>query len=270
MAHIRKTPFYLYLLVLVLVNVPLWTAIAILLPRQVANVTIVGLWAVSGWLTIHAKKRFSISASELLAKDSRRAILYLRSFKDDEQYRSNNSIGIYFDNGESFEESLVTELKRSGPVVAIGHPDEKLPPIGAARAYVGDDWQLEVARLIKESHAVVLMLGPTKGVQWEVSQLAATDALSKSIFIVPPVGMEDLQQRWSLFLSALPQLNDKSQALLSPHAILVQIVGGSSLLIDESRYVKRGKKSASYRCKHYRTAIRNAVRRLSSHAKSIG
>lgn len=268
MAHIRKAPFYLYLLVLVVVNIALWIAIVFILPRESVNVAIGGLWIVSGWVTVHMKKRLSIAATELLAKDSRRPILYLRSFKDDEQYRSNNCNGIYFDNGQSFEESLVAELKRTGPVVAIGHPDEKLPPIGAARAYVGDDWQNEVARLINECFAVVLMLGPTKGVHWEVSQLAAAEALAKTIFIVPPVGTEELQQRWSLFLSALPHLTDKQQPLNS-HAIIVQVNGGSILQIDESRYVKRGKKSASYRWKYYCKSLRIAISRLSSQIKPI-
>jgi hypothetical protein len=67
------------------------------------------------------------------------------------------------------EQNLTEVLSEIGPVVAIGRPGEKLPPLGAARLYVcGDDWQTEVRSLLADPALVVLRLGSTEGFHWEV------------------------------------------------------------------------------------------------------
>jgi hypothetical protein len=63
-------------------------------------------------------------------------------------------------------------------VVAVGKPQEHLPPLGAARLYVrSEDWQSKVKRLMRQAQAVVLVLftrnlqdqaHKAQGFQWEI------------------------------------------------------------------------------------------------------
>jgi hypothetical protein len=50
-------------------------------------------------------------------------------------------------SGLTQEEQLVEALKPAGPVVAVGRPGERLPPVGARRIYLVDDESANPARL---------------------------------------------------------------------------------------------------------------------------
>lgn len=62
-------------------------------------------------------------------------------------------------------------MNRVGPVVAIGKPGEPVPELGAARLYVGDDvWQDKITDMMRQSRLVVIRLGPTANLWWEIDQ----------------------------------------------------------------------------------------------------
>jgi hypothetical protein len=102
-------------------------------------------------------------------------VLYLRSFKDDALLQFGG-----------WEEQFATALQAIGPVVAIGRPGESLPPLGAARTYVsGEDWQQVVAEWLPRAALVVVRLGETDGVWWEVEQAAARVPPERLLLLVP-------------------------------------------------------------------------------------
>lgn len=114
---------------------------------------------------VRGKKLKAVGASEVLRRDSRPPILYLRSFDDD-------GTGMKIPNeavSKTFEERLAQALGKLGPVVAIGKPGENLPELGAARMYVDDDsWQSTVKSLIGRAQFVIFRAGETEGLRWEV------------------------------------------------------------------------------------------------------
>jgi hypothetical protein len=70
--------------------------------------------------------------------------------------------------------AFATVMTLIGPYVALGRPAEGTQDdgvdIGAAKIYVGDDeWQNVVAKWLQTAAAVVIEVGPTKGLLWELN-----------------------------------------------------------------------------------------------------
>jgi hypothetical protein len=121
------------------------------------------------------------TAQEVLQSDSRPPILYLRSFSADE--KAPTWLGL---PGPSFEENLRRVLSELGPVIAIGQPGERLPPLGAARMYVnGDDWQSTVSGLMSNAAVVIVKAGVTEGLSWEISQIVQKVNPRRTLIALP-------------------------------------------------------------------------------------
>ena len=119
----------------------------------------------------------AIAAEKLLEQDTRPPVVYVRSFKDDSQIilasgiRRWLSMVFAWTAAISAEQELAIIMNRVGPVVAIGKPGEPLPELGAARLYVSDDvWQVKITDMMKQSRLVVIRLGPTANLWWEIDQ----------------------------------------------------------------------------------------------------
>lgn len=113
-------------------------------------------------------------ATEILKRDHRPPVLYLRAFRDD-LFRSIRTPGFerYLFPFPTVEEELALEFRSLGPFVAIGKPGERLPQLGAARIYVPDSqWQSCVSDLMDESQLVILRIGTsvTPGLSWEFTE----------------------------------------------------------------------------------------------------
>jgi hypothetical protein len=140
-------------------------------------------FALMSWLLTRIGRLTSDTAEQVMARDPRPPVLYLRSFAADDrddrtrriQYLTRNRSG----PEDSIEEQLVRTLdKEVGPVIAIGRPGERLPPLGAARMYVQDsEWRDKVRELLQVCALVVLRAGSSPGLEWE---------LQTSIEEVPP------------------------------------------------------------------------------------
>lgn len=118
----------------------------------------------------------------VLRKDSRRPVLYLRPFLADDEWGDKtdappaahmHGMGMfYLYRTSTVETRLVGDLRRIGPVRAIGRHDEDLPPLGPARFYVGDRyWRDFVAAFAALARIVVLRLGQSAGIFWELKHL---------------------------------------------------------------------------------------------------
>lgn len=116
-------------------------------------------------------------------------VLYLRSFKEDRYFNWLQTIHSILGGipvYKSPEEHAAEILEELGTVIAIGRPGESLPPVGASRIYVIDgDWKSEIVRLLNDAKIVVIRLGSTEGLKWEILQLFDIVAPEKILFDIP-------------------------------------------------------------------------------------
>jgi hypothetical protein len=121
-------------------------------------------------------------AANVLATDPRPPIVLLRAFRAD---GADANAALPADVPISFEEFLVEPLRHYGPVVAIGRPGETLPPLGAYREYVADDWQGRVSELLKTSGIIVAILDDTAGLRWELEQIDTLGLRQRLLLVLP-------------------------------------------------------------------------------------
>ena len=87
---------------------------------------------------------------------------------------------------KTYEERLARTLRNVGPFVAVGDPTERLPLLGAARTYAADeDWQETVDELTARAGVVLLHVGESAGLTWEVRHVIELDAPERVILSLP-------------------------------------------------------------------------------------
>lgn len=126
------------------------------------------------------------SAAKILAQDARAPVLYLRPFEEDNKLVRRNP-GLPF-LVMSFEQDLARALKRIGPVIAIGSPSEdpSLPELGAARFHFREgDWQAKASELMQSAQLIVLHVGRSRGVLWEVRRAIELGLADKLAICIP-------------------------------------------------------------------------------------
>ncbi|MGZ5185640.1 MAG: NINE protein [Caldimonas sp.] len=136
----------------------------------------------AAWRLWRCSRRYdAVGADEAMALDPRPPVLYLRSFRDDDDALIDDGGSAVFRHlmqalaPPSPEQEMADILARLGPVVAIGKPGEPLPQLGAARLYVSHElWQDKVRELMRAASLVVVRVGASPGVLWEIEQALAT------------------------------------------------------------------------------------------------
>lgn len=116
-----------------------------------------------------------------------RPVVFFRSFSDDGGVypfgTSRNMIGF----AETYEQVLARLLKKVGPPIAIGRPGEDAPELGAARIYVGDDeWKEVAGEMIQRAAMVIVTVGKTPGVRWEIEHVLKDLQPERLLFFFPP------------------------------------------------------------------------------------
>jgi hypothetical protein len=146
-------------------------------------------------------------ANELLSRDPRPPVIYLRSFQDDPVAAQgialpHQSLGfLQFTNSE--EQQLASVASEIGPFIAVGKPGEPLPQIGAARMYLKNaEWQPRVLQLMQSARLVLLRAGRTEGLWWEVATAVKTVKPERLVFLLPynAAQYEVFRQRAESFL----------------------------------------------------------------------
>lgn len=126
-----------------------------------------------------------LDAIELLHRDGRQPILYLRSFDDDGTVDLTNisfSLGVQ----KTIEMRIAQVFSDFGPVISIGRPGEPLPELGTNRFYVSDEeWQSAVLHFLERSSVVIVFVGSSAGVAWEIREALARVPLEKLLFAFP-------------------------------------------------------------------------------------
>lgn len=115
----------------------------------------------------------------------------------------------------------------------------KLPPKGGIRYYLetkrnDEAWKAEIGQAMSLSRMIVVVLGTTDSLQWEMGQIEQLH-LEKTVFMMPPLILKkNYLARWQQFIDKVCKLqaHDK-EALkkLNPKRILAACVRENSLVI---------------------------------------
>lgn len=169
-------------------------------PEGVLLLLVAGLLVWGGILARRGKRYGAVQAEELLARDQRPPILYLRSFADEVKdtevpnvlramgraifaRRISDQAAPY---GPAEQDELANMMKKIGPYIAIGRPGEPMPELGAARMYVPDHlWRKKVSALMKRSKFVLVRAGRTQGLRWEMEHLVKHLEPTQLLVILP-------------------------------------------------------------------------------------
>jgi hypothetical protein len=174
----------------------------------------VALLAAGALLRRRARRLAALDADEVLRRDSRPMVLYLRTFADDSltirtaTYARRSFIDRLSPRRfERFEEVLVRNLTMLGPVVALNPPGTDLAPIGAARETLpAEHWQSTITRWMTDARLIVVGAAPeaiTPGFGWELRAVDSQGLWSKTLLVLPPVPDAAMQTRWERFTKTL-------------------------------------------------------------------
>jgi hypothetical protein len=88
--------------------------------------------------------------------------------------------------GAKGESLFIEPLKALGPVIAIGRPGERIPPVGAARVYAkNDEWQGVVSKALDRAQLVIMFAGSTPGFLWELKHIFGRERFVPTLIILP-------------------------------------------------------------------------------------
>jgi hypothetical protein len=89
----------------------------------------------------------------------------------------------------TFEQYLGAAISREiGPFIALGNPEDVLPPEGAARDYAEDaDWQQHFVKLADSAAAIVMEVSRSDNLRWEMAAIRSRGWQEKLFVITPPV-----------------------------------------------------------------------------------
>lgn len=152
-----------------------------------------------------------LPASETMTNDPRPAVLYLRSFGDDRLRMRAHRAGRHsvVDRlspvRRDFIEEIFAEMLWSyGPVLAVAQPGIQHPPLGAAREQLPNlAWRTTVEQRMRDATLIVVMVGRTAGLAWEIETLGRLGMWHKVLWLFPPVSTAELECRWSATLGLL-------------------------------------------------------------------
>ncbi|MFE5564807.1 hypothetical protein ACFQ68_07430 [Amycolatopsis japonica] len=149
-----------------------------------------------------SRRRVMPTIASVKELPARSFVLYLRSFTfDDELAKASRrgrwvfigrllGFGDRHENLKTEEQGLFQLFGTLGNFVAVGHPDEPYPHLGAQRLYLPKEgWRPEVGALMRRARAVVFMagIGPSEsaeGTVWEFSEAVRTLPPSRVILLV--------------------------------------------------------------------------------------
>ena len=207
-------------------------AMAVALAQSLVPVLIIAWGFFVRMLWRRGRKHAAIDAQAALRSDPRRPILYLRSFRNDPLlmegewgllvhrdgsgrrgtrgsiaraiYRMSTRLQATTGGGGRLEESVSGIVSPIGPFVALGAPGERLPELGAARAYTTDEtWQGEVIEWMNMAQLIVAVAGPTHSLRWEFDNILSRNAWAKLLILMPPSTADDKTAAWGNLVAAL-------------------------------------------------------------------
>jgi YVTN family beta-propeller protein len=205
-----------------------------------AGLLLIGLAAAPYTLT---RRLWLRQPEQIRDRDTRDPVLLLRSWADDHlRIRGRRADRhallerLSFRRWDRFEEIVVDNLWRHGPVIALAEPGTRLPPLGAVReVHDDDDWQDAVRTHISECVLLVVVVDRTENVIWEIREIIRLGALHKAVFVLPPVPAAEGRVRERVLGAALSLPADAFDALppSSGQTLAVAVPGHAVLVVSD-------------------------------------
>lgn len=133
-------------------------------------------------------------------------VLYLRDFTDDRRLVAvGDGLGQSANEFFSFraripyEEVIARELGGYGAVLSIAEPGSPrlLLPLGASRVHLRDDqWREAVLARMHQAALIVIAVGSTPGLLWEIATVTHQGLLDRVLLLIPPDREDVLRSRW--------------------------------------------------------------------------
>lgn len=152
---------------------------------------------------------------EVLAKDPRSPVLYLRAFAQESQFfviGPKSDYGAYAKSwhatvateeqaiGLTFEEYLGDAfVAQIGPFIALGSPQDYLSPEGALRTYADDaHWESLFLRFAREAACIVAEVGKSSNLHWEFTRIRQ-EGLHQKLFIFTRLSHRGYAHQWAFW-----------------------------------------------------------------------
>jgi hypothetical protein len=170
----------------------------------------------AGFVTRLGRKAKSAPVlAEVLAKDPRPPVLYLRAFAQESQFfviGSKSNYGAYVKSwharvateeqaiGLTFEEYLGDAFfAQIGPFIALGSPEDYLSPEGALRTYADDaNWKDLFLRFAREAACIIAEAGKSSNLHWEFTQIRQ-EGLQQKLFIFTRLSRRGYEYQWAFW-----------------------------------------------------------------------
>jgi hypothetical protein len=165
-------------------------------------------------VVIYGRRMRVKSALTVLSNDRRPHVLYLRSFDDDDLPDPTFRSPFHLQNlpnpfiPKRYEERLAPTLRRIGPVVSIGRPGERRSELGTARVYVNDDeWQTAIRYFAQNAGAVLIVIGRTHSLWWEIDFALANVQPERLLFFFPYADKPSERRKfWRKYYEIIPSV----------------------------------------------------------------
>ena len=140
-----------------------------------------------------AQRRAALGYQTVLRQDTRDPVLFLRSFREDQRLLEPPAKSLMArmlrlkNRRRTLDEIVLDAASPVGPVIALGAPDERITPLGAARLYADDtEWQNVVRSLADRSRVIIIYIEEGEGILWELEHLLACGHSTKTLCILNP------------------------------------------------------------------------------------
>ena len=163
---------------------------------------------------------------QVLSGDLRPPVLYLRAFNQERDFFAVVPAEEYVDRvmnpftrravdakqvqeiALTLEQYIKPEIEKGiGPLVALGSPEDYLPPEGAARTYADDvDWMERFKALVAEAQAIVMEVSRSENLRWELQWLRTLGLQTKLFLLTRPRRPRELAWLTRLSYVWLPRL----------------------------------------------------------------
>lgn len=140
-------------------------------------------------------------------------VLYLRDFTDDRRLVAvGDGLGQSANEFFSFraripyEEVIARELGGYGAVLSIAEPGSPrlFLPLGASRVHLRDDqWREAVLARMHQAALIVIAVGSTPGLLWEIATATHQGLLDRVLLLIPPDREDVLRSRWQATAEAV-------------------------------------------------------------------
>jgi hypothetical protein len=191
-------------IVTLLAGCTLWDALRNILPGWLGIPA--SLFSFSRLLSKVADRQdWTIVLEQNADRDIRPPVIYLRPFGRESEYFSQaeaegldywkNSLSFAYNQDrvyptfDQFVESSVNG--RLGPFRALGDPRNYLPPLGATRTYLSENWQEEVCALIDRAGCILTVVAPvgeSVGYTFEFAYMLRSGATNRLFVVTSPYG----------------------------------------------------------------------------------